>query len=312
MGLLHLTPFEGGRIDALHKENYSIRAIAKKLGRSPSTISRELSRFKGYFYDAEAAQDQYVQLRKNSGSKGKATEELKSLIVDKLKATWSPEQIVGRHLSGQISVKTVYLWIYKGILGVDLEVLRHKGKSRKPAENRGKFITGKSIHERSEKINNREEFGHWEGDSMLSSRGKSKECLSTFSERKSRLFLALKKSDRKASSMEKNIKRLKGLVGDSLKTLTVDRGKEFACYKSIEDMLDIEMYFADPYSAWQRGRDENSNGLLREFFPKKTDFSKVSEEELFDALLKINNRPRKCLGWRTPTRVFQHEVLQLT
>lgn len=283
MSYHHLTPFERGRLDTLHKQGHSIRTIAKELSRSPSTISRELRRFKDHFYEAEAAHQQYLQCRNQ----------------------------VGRLLSGKLCVKTIYRWIYSGVLRVNLTVLRHKGKRRKPVETRGRFRVGTSIHKRPKEVKNRQSIGHWEADTMVSSRGESKGCLATFAERRSRLFLAFKMPDRTAASMMKSIETLWRFMGESLKTLTSDRGKEFACHEEIKDTYGIPIYFADPYSAWQRGTNENSNGLLREFFPKKTDLAKITEDELVDALLKINGRPRKCLDWKTPLEVFQHEVLHL-
>ena len=283
MSYHHLTPFERGRLDSLHKQGHSIRTIAKELSRSPSTISRELHRFKDHVYEAEAAHQQYLQCRNQ----------------------------VGRLLSGKLCVKTIYRWIYSGVLRVNLTVLRHKGKRRKPVETRGRFRVGTSIHKRPKEVKNRQSIGHWEADTMVSSRGESKGCLATFAERRSRLFLAFKMPDRTAASMMKSIETLWRFMGESLKTLTSDRGKEFACHEEIKDTYGIPIYFADPYSAWQRGTNENSNGLLREFFPKKTDLAKITEDELVDALLKINGRPRKCLDWKTPLEVFQHEVLHL-
>ena len=311
MSYHHLTSFERGRIDVLHKKGHSIRAIAQELSRSPSTISRELRRFKGHFYEAETAQEQYLQCRSRVGRKSKATPELVKLIRQKLQDTWSPEQIVGRLLSGKLSVKTIYRLIYSGILNVDLSVLRHKGKSRRPVEKRGKFTIGLSIHQRPKDVSNRESIGHWEADTVVSSRGKSKACLATFAERRSRLYLAFKMSDRTAKSMQKSIEKLKKMMGASLQSITADRGKEFSCHKEVNRQMDIPIYFADAYSAWQRGTNENSNGLLREFFPKKTDLAQVTEQELVDALLKINGRPRKCLNWKTPFEVLQHDVLHL-
>lgn len=311
MSYHHLTPFERGRLDALFHEGYSIRAIAKELSRNPSTICRELQRFQGNSYTAEAAQVQYIQLRQHVGCKRKATGALIELIEEKLHATWSPEQIVGRLLTGVVCFKTIYRWIYQGVIQTGLQVLRQKGKRHRPAETRGTFQIGLSIHKRPKEIRKRQVIGHWEADTMVSSRGKSKGCIATFAERRSRLFLAFKMPDRTAGSMKRSIQFLQNIFGDTLLSLTTDRGKEFACHQEVSDAFGIPIYFADPYSAWQRGTNENSNGLLREFFPKRTDLAKITEDELVDALLKINSRPRKCLNWKTPIEVFQHEVLHL-
>ena len=222
--------------------------------------------------------------------------------------TWSPEQIVGRDYQEKLSFKTIYNWIYEGILNVPLQVLRHKGKGRQPQETRGKFNIGRSISQRPKSVRNRQEFGHWELDTMVSSRGKSKGCLATFAERKSRLYLAFLIPNRTKDAMHNAIEQLTSNLPDhALKSFTSDRGKEFACYPDVE-ASGIDFYFADAYSAWQRGTNENSNGLMREFFPKKTDLAKVSETELFTALWLMNNRPRKCLNYQTPLEKFMHET----
>lgn len=127
------------------------------------------------------------------------------------------------------------------------------------------------------------------------------------------MYTAIKMVDRTSNSMKKAITQIyRALPPASFKTGTTDRGKEFACYYAVKEDLDLTLYFADPYCSWQRGSNENSNGLLREFYPKKTDFALISEEELTQNLYLINNRPRKCLGWKSPIQVFLHEVAHLT
>lgn len=130
---------------------------------------------------------------------------------------------------------------------------------------------------------------------------------------KSRLYTAIKTPDRTAESMMVAIRQLYRCLPDgAFKTGTTDRGKEFACWQTVKEELNLQLYFADPYSSWQRGSNENSNGLLREFYPKKTDLSKVDQKELTHNLFLINNRPRKCLGWKSPIQIFLHEVAHLT
>ena len=215
---------------------------------------------------------------------------------------------------GRISFKTIYRWLYQGKLSqVTVNVLRQKGKRLKPAEKRGKFAIGTSISERPKEVRSRKTFGHWELDTMVSSRGESKGCFATFVERKSRLYTALKIPDRTAGSMEAAIQQLYyALPSGAFITGTTDRGKEFACYDSVQETLGVTLYFADPYSSWQRGSNENSNGLLREFYPKKTDLALVDDDELLHNLFLINSRPRKCLDWKSPIQAFLHEVAHLT
>lgn len=307
----YLTMDDRNKIEVLNKEGYSARKIANILGFHHSTISRELKRCKAE-YSAVDSQKYYQELSMKKGRKSKITDGLKSVIEKHLKFSWSPEQIVDGILDGYVSFKTIYNWIYSKVLDVSLNTLRRKGKSKKPKDSRGKFNIGKSISERPEHVKERAEFGHWELDTVVSSRGKSKGCLATFAERKTRLYVAIKMEDRSKNSMLKAIKQLtSSLPKKVFKSFTSDRGKEFACYTDVEEELGIDFYFADPYSAWQRGTNENSNGLLREFYPKKTDLSKISNESLIKILYKINSRPRKCLEFRTTFDAFLYEINNL-
>lgn len=314
MDYKHLTTFERGSIEALYYQGFSVREIGKQLNRHHSTIARELARNGTANYCSEAAQTAYYYRRQLSKPKGKYNPELVAKVENALALTWSPEQITNTILRGQISFKTIYSWIYKGMLCQgDAKLLRQKGKRRKTSEKRGRFSVGKTIDMRPAEVENRKFFGHWEIDTVVSSRGKSKGCFATFIERKTRLYTALKIADRTSDSMEKAIKQLySALPKNAFKTATVDRGKEFACHKNIESEIDLPIFFADPYSSWQRGSNENANGLLREFYPKKTDLALVDEKELINNLFLINYRPRKCLGWKSPIQCFLHEVSHLT
>ena len=137
-------------------------------------------------------------------------------------------------------------------------------------------------------------------DTVVSSRGQSKGCLVTFVERQTRFYVAVKIENRSATEMYRAISQLYELFPkDTFKTYTVDRGKEFACYSKVEANLKVPVYFADAYSSWCIGSNENANGLLREFFPKKTDLARVSDEDIHETPSLMNHRPRKCLGWKT-------------
>ena len=314
MSYLHLTIYERSSIETLRKENYSMRAIAKHLNRSVSTISREIKRhMTEEGYSAPTAQTQYKANKRRCGRPLTLTKTLSKFIQHYLKLHWSPEQIVGRLLSNQVSFKSIYRWINSNLLKVNmLPYLRQKGKRQCPKETRGRFNVGKTISQRPKESRKRQEFGHWEADTVVSSRGKSKGCIATFAERKSRYYYCCLIPDRSSRSMREAIHQLIHTFSESaVKTITVDRGKEFSCYKDIESQFNVDIYFADPYSAWQRGTNENSNGLLREFFPKRTDLAKVTQEELNYALNAINHRPRKCLDWDTPYEILNLEVLRL-
>lgn len=310
MSYTHLTISERSKIETYLEFGYSIRQIAKFIKRSPSRISRELRRHTNC--SPEEAQTRYQVNKSKCGAKSKLTHELKEAVQEKLGETWSPEQIVGRLYQGKLSFKSIYRWIYNGLLEVPLTVLRQKGKRQKPRETRGRFNIGTPISKRPKEVRKREIFGHWELDTVVSGRGQAKGCVATFIERKTRWYFGVLIPDRSATSMEAAVRRLhKQLPQGAIQTATTDRGKEFSCYKVLENDLNIQVYFADAYSSWQHGSNENGNGLLREFFPKKTNFDQVTEDEMKQALQFINHRPRKCLGWKTAHEAFQEELLHL-
>ncbi|WP_413409352.1 IS30 family transposase [Paenibacillus amylolyticus] len=317
MSYRHLSIIERSKLEVLHRQGRSSRAIAKELGRHPSTICRELDRAtSSHPYQAEQAQNAYEERRKASVSTGNWSDALAASLEEKLEATWSPEQITERfRIEGRdaVSFKTIYRWIYAGRLvrGV-LQVLRHKGKRQKPAETRGKFAIGRTISDRPKEVRSRETFGHWELDTVVSGRGKSKGCVATLIERKTRLYTAVLMPDRTALSMEIALGvAISQYPTGTFLTATADRGKEFACYAHLETTHNLHVYFADPYSSWQRGSNENANGLLREFFPKGTDLARVYDDDLAHSLDLINHRPRKCLGWKTAHESFAEELSHL-
>ena len=317
MGYTHLSITERSQLEVLLRLGWSKRAIGKDLGRHHSAITREIQRgsVEGE-YLAKTAQTAYQECRNASKPKGRFTAELAGELEEKLQQTWSPEQIAeSRRASGKpfVCFKTIYRWLYdRRLKRGDVSVLRHKGKRRKPVETRGRFLVGKTIAQRPKAIRKRESFGHWELDTVVSSRGKSRACAATFIERKTRMFLAVKMPDRTAHSMEIAFGVAAGqFVQSAFKTATVDRGKEFACYTELELFHGIDVYFADPYSSWQRGSNENANGLLREFFPKGHDFAEITDKELHQAIHLINHRPRKCLGWKSAYESFMEELSHL-
>lgn len=308
----HFTTFERGKIEELSKIGYSTRKIASRLGCHHSSIARELNRCAcTHGYKAEKAQEDYRKKRRNSKPHGKWNEELCALVSEKLKATWSPEQIAHTVTKGQLSFKTIYTWLYTGRLnGLTAEILRRKGKKR-TCKNLAFYAKGAPIRKRPKEVYSREAFGHWELDIVVSARG-TNACFATFVERKTRFYSAVAMPDRTASSMEEAIKYLHALwPKGTFQTATTDRGGEFACYDAIQKDLGLTLYFADPYCPHQRGSNEYSNGLLREFFPKATDLGTVHPDVLANSLFLINSRPRKCLDWFSPIQLFLHELSHL-
>ena len=231
-------------------------------------------------------------------------------IDEKLSQTWSPEQISKTPCGMKMpSFKTIYRWIDERYLRSTLKNLRRKGKTRKRLGNGGRFTTGKSIRKRDKSVYNRKEFGHWEADTVVSGQGKSKACFATLAERKTRYYIAVKIPDRKGEPMAKAvIDALSKFPKEAVKTITCDRGSEFACWREIEKALQCDMYFADPYCAWQKGTNENLNGLLREFYPKGRNLSRVSPATLKKNLALLNARPKKVLHFRTPLDLFQENL----
>jgi len=182
---------------------------------------------------------------------------------------------------------------------------KHKKRRRQIPYGTGRgFIFGRvSISDRPKAIENRSRFGHWEGDSVLGAKGSG--GIATHVERKSKILIAGKLKDQRADTFTKATnKAFKTIPSSWKKTLTVDNGKEFAGFKDIEVSTEMDVYFCDPYSPWQRGTNENTNGLLRHYFPKGIDWRTVTDKELATAVSKLNNRPRKCLNYRAPNEVF--------
>lgn len=243
MSYIHLTIEKRSQIEVLRKEGYSVRRIASLIGVHHSTVARELNHVEGE-YSAFKAQQLASSKFANKGRPTKLTPQLAALIESRLQQTWSPEEIVGAELIGVLSFKTIYSCIHRGLLAVTEKVLRRKGKKPGTQENRGRFNVKRTNKERPQEVENREVFvGHWELDTMVSSRGQSKGCLATFVERKTRFYVAIKMNDRSKDSMFLAINFLYNtLTSKLLKTFTVDRGKEFAYYEQVENGFGINVF----------------------------------------------------------------------
>ena len=326
----HITPNEREKILLLFSQNYSITYIANSLGRNKSTISRELSRNSVCGeYSAVAAQAAYLKRRDKCRPRKKLDD---PVIFEKVREKflnhqWSPEEISGRlrleNADISISYSTIYRGIYAGVFDTPEErrshgnrgakrKLRHRGKTRHTkghTEKRGKIVVSNELKDRPEEANGRTRVGDWEGDTVLGKRDGT--CLVTLVDRKSR-FLLSRKSAKKSSEYVRDAVIL-CLKDQPLFSITPDRGKEFARHAEISEALNgVQFYFPLPRHPWQRGTNENTNGLLREYFPKGTDFSKISNEYIQIKVDELNKRPRKCLGYLTPYEVFYSILLHLT
>lgn len=317
MNYTHLSIEERCCLRKYYNEGNSLRKIAELMGRNVSTISREIMRNKTYMnckpaYYPHTAQKK-SNLRKSYCHRGMFWDEMTlEYINEKLRSTWSPEQISRTPCEIRMpSFKTIYRWIYQGYLANgNAKVLRRKGKSMNGKETRGKLLNkGKSIRKRDKSVYKRKEFGHWEIDTVVSGPGKSKACFVTLAERKTRYYIAIKVENRTAQVVKNaTIKALQGYPEGAVKTITADNGSEFAKWQEIEDELKTNVYFADPYCAWQKGTNENLNGLLREFYPKGRNLARVSAKTLAQNVAKINNRPKKVLNYKTPADLFEQEL----
>ena len=316
MNYRHLTIEERSCIRKYYVDGLSYREIARLIGRNVSTVSREIRRNCTHMYDIptyypHTAQKKYL-LRRSYCHRGMYwNQDVIAYIEEKLKATWSPEQIACTPCELPMpSWRTIYRWIYeKYLVNGNLKVLRRKGKTHGSKDNRGKYAKGKSIRKRDKSVYSRKEAGHWEADTVVSGLGKSKACFVTLAERKTRFYIAMKLPDKKALTVENAIVKLLSVYPPQLvKTITCVRGSEFANWASIEKRLNCDVYFADPYCAWQKGTNENSNGLLREFYPKGRNLSRVAPATLKRNLALINARPRKVLNFRSAQFLWDLEL----
>jgi len=312
-----LTSGQRYQISALKKIGHSQTEIAHELEVHKSTISRELSRNKGERgYRPKQASEKAQERRAQTTPGKRILAETWEVVEEKLRQDWSPEQV-----SGWLKQRAVCLspeWIYQHILADqgtsgDLHThLRQYGKRRKrygQYDRRGKLPNRVSIEERPPLVEQRERLGDWEIETLV---GKGQRgALVSLVERKSRYTLLQPVTQRFANLVADATISLLHPFTDLVHTITGDNGKEFAEHIRIAETLKADFYFAHPYSAWERGTNENTNGLVRQYFPKKTDFSLVSLVDTTSAMDKLNHRPRKCLDFKSPFEVFFHPSVAL-
>ncbi len=323
---LHLTLLEHEEISRGVAQGFTMRNIAAKLNRSPSTVSRELSRHgEEQRYRATSAD----QMAWKSASRPKpcklaSSSDLCDFIIEKLQHKWSPQQISGwlsRHSIDnkdmQISHETIYKSLYlqaRGVLKKELmKQLRygHKMRHTKLHSTRGdggtiRIVNGLSIRDRPAEVIDRSVPGHWEGD-LIS--GSNNSHIATLVERNSRYTILAQLNGKDTDSVVQAITReMMKLPINLRKTLTWDRGMEMAKHASFTIATDMAVYFCDPQSPWQRGTNENTNRLLRQYFPKKTPLNHFSQNNLDKVAFELNERPRKTLGYKTPREVISNTV----
>lgn len=303
----------------------SLRSIARRLGRAPSSISREIHRHGGALtYRAAAADSEAWDLaRRPKECRLAVRPELRALVAQKLRSDWSPEQI-SRWLvktypddtSLHVSHETIYRTLYvqaRGALKQELVAhlrrsngVRRNRKARNTGRGRGQILGAVSISERPPEVADRAIPGHWEGDLLA---GNKRSNIATLVERKSRFVMLIRLPVRDSETVVKAVaRRIKKLPASLKQSLTWDRGLEMAQHKSFTVATDVQVYFCDPSSPWQRGSNENTNGLLRQYFPKGMDVSNVTQRQLDIVARKLNTRPRETLNWETPAAVLAASV----
>ncbi|MBI5236893.1 MAG: IS30 family transposase [Deltaproteobacteria bacterium] len=315
---LHLSLSERDLITTMLAEGKSLGEVAKALGRSKSTVSRELKRnaTPAYrLYMSHRAHGRAEERKKQANTHQRLkNERIEAYVRSMLKDGWSPELIAGRIEIDQpglsISHEAIYQYIYhpdtKNRQGLIQRLRRahrkrrNKGIGRK--ERKTRIPNRVPIDQRPESVENRIRFGHWEGDSLVSR--KSLAALNSLVERKSR-YLMLTKLDAKTAeaTYKAVVERLGDLPAKARLTMTFDNGAENAKHEAITVAIGTRCYFARPYASWHRGANEHINGLIRWYLPKGTDFSKITDEQIARIEFLINNRPRKCLGFKKPIEV---------
>ena len=312
-----LTREQRYQIYALKKMGHSLSEIAEVLGVNKSSVSRELKRNSGK-RGYRPQQAQALALERRRTGQPRITSRTWATVARLLRQEWSPEQISGR-LKKEQGLGISHEWIYQYVLqdqwagGELYRHLRCQKRRRKrygQYERRGQLLNCTSIEERPALVNRRQRLGDWEVDTLIGKR--HKQAMVTLTERKSRFTLLGKVTHRTAQEVENQIHKLLQPVSNQVYTLTSDHGKEFANHQHLAETLNLKFYFAHPYAAWERGTNENTNGLIRQYFPKKHDFQTISKQQIQQVMHKLNLRPRKTLRFKTPFEVFFHLSVALT
>lgn len=301
-------------LSQLHAANYSRTEIAAHLARHRSTIGRELrrnGRADGGYSAVAAEAKAAVRRRERPLVRKMERPELNAEVRSKLAQDWSPDQIAGRlkrehpdEPEWHVSPQTIYASIQRDPNREHWESHLRWGRKRRKSSEVGRIPRRVEIDGRPEIINNRERLGDFEGDTVVSG-GRRRSVLVTLVDRKSGYLLTGKLSNRTATrTREKIVDLLLPLPADRRHSITFDNGKEFSEHEALSRRLEIQSFFAHPYCSWERGTNENTNGLVRQYYPKGTDFAEVSHQDLADTTQRINDRPRKRHNYQTPSEVF--------
>jgi IS30 family transposase len=305
-----LTREQRYQIYALKKAGHSHTRVAELLDVHKSTVSRELRRNRGQRGYRPKQAHLLAQRRHQHKPRNRISPEAWDLITSRLRLDWSPEQIsdwLQRTSRFTVSHERIYQYVLAdkqegGNLYRHLRCQKQRKKRYGARDRRGQLSDRICIEDRPAIVAQRARLGDWELDTII---GKGhQQALVSLTERKARLTLLAKVERKTADQVATAIVRLLKPHAHTVHTLTADNGREFARHKEIAEHLDADFYFAHPYASWERGTNENMNGLIRQYFPKQRDLRTVTEEEIQNAMDRLNNRPRKCLGYRTPNEVF--------
>ena len=313
MTYTQLTREQRYQIYILSKAGHLQNFIARELGVHPSTISRELERGRGRRGYRPKQADELAAGRKQKRYRARISAVTWALIESLVRQDWSPEQVSGwlaKEQQSSVSHERIYQYIYadKAMGGTLFQHLRCRKKRRKrygSYDRRGQMPNCRSIEERPKIVDQRKRIGDWEADTIIGQN--HQQAILSLVERKSKLCLLKKVERNTAEAVGRAIEELLRPVVGRVYTITSDNGREFANHQSIEKSLKAAFYFAHPFAAWERGTNENTNGLVRQYFPKGSDFSKITDSDIQWVTARLNNRPRKRLNYRTPQRVFFKE-----
>jgi IS30 family transposase len=303
MNYTHLTREERYQIYALKKAGHTQSEIAKVLERSPSTISRELSRNRGG-RGYRPKQAHRLACERHASNARQIDEATWRFAKARLREDWSPDQISNH---ADISHETVYQRVYAdkragGSLWKHLRCQKQRRKRYGKRDLRGTIPNRLSIEQRPAVVEKRSRIGDWEADTVI---GKNhKQAIVRLVERKSGYTLIRKVERRTADAVSRTMTKLLKPYQSRVHTITSDNGKEFAGHEKVARALRVDFYFAHPYASWERGTNENTNGLIRQYFPKGMDFTSITQQEISHVMKRLNNRPRKRLGYLTPAQVF--------
>lgn len=317
-----LTSNERDLIAIHHANGFTMSDIARLLGRNKSTIFRELTRNSSELSSAYLPIQAHKKAKKRKQLAATKQElkchKIRHFVANKLKMGWSPQIIAGVLASTpqnqKISHESIYLYLYKKRPDLVPYLARsHKKRFKRipQANKKNNRIPNRIfIDQRPQKINNRSEFGHWESDAVVSRQSKATLVVSI--ERITKLVRIKKIKQNKADMFSRTIiGRMKILPAYARRSMTYDNGPENTQHELINDQLNMDSYFCNPYHSWEKGSVENVNGLIRRFLPKKTDFAKITHKRIKEIEFLLNTRPRKCLNFKTPQEVFLEQIVAL-